>query len=404
MHHIGEGHWQARPHVTVNPRQLSAFALGWHQRGLATVVRMTILRRCPQTPIAPDLGTYGHVATSPCAPSRPPPRHMRIRHCALSPGFSCPRFSPLRRPLSSPPAPATPHLPPPRALPELLPAVLPIYPDLAAGIELERLPLWASLLGLLAANAVGLALVLAMLRGLQDASEPLTVVKVQVAMLERRPQLQAKLRELSSMIEVGQQGAWLILEEAILQLLQHQSHIEYASVSQQQLTSKKRAYTVFGQMSAEEAAKANREEAMVRHMGETTDEEGDDFSVGALLGGIMDGLGMRSHPAKEVMVVTLLLATRGRLNIEEKVTDWPQLRHALQQLTGLSSDRIMAIELLWTPRKNTDYLTRQQLERDYPDLVLLGKSGTSSGGGAGGGVGSSGGSDGSGSESDSGQM
>lgn len=55
-----------------------------------------------------------------------------------------------------------------------------LYPDLAAGIDLEALPLWASFMGLLAANVAGLALAIALLRNLQDASELLTVVKVQV--------------------------------------------------------------------------------------------------------------------------------------------------------------------------------------------------------------------------------
>ncbi|KXZ45681.1 hypothetical protein GPECTOR_52g9 [Gonium pectorale] len=262
------------------------------------------------------------------------------------------------------------------------------YPDLAAGLDLEALPLWASLLGLLAANVAGLALTLAVLRGLQDASEPLTVVKVQVAMLERRPQLQSKLAELSSMIQVGQQGSWLILEEAVLQLLQHQGTIAYGSVSREQLSSKKRAYTAFGEIAEAEAAKANREEAVVRHMGETMDEDGAPPSArrggaGGLLDGIMDGLGLGAPPAKELMIVTLVVAARGQLNIQDEVSDWPGLRHTLQQLTGLSSDRIMALELLWTPRKETDYLTRSQLERDYPELRPLGpksNSGSSSAG------------------------
>ncbi len=55
-----------------------------------------------------------------------------------------------------------------------------------------------------------------------------------------------------------------------------------------------------------------------------------------------------------------------------QVTDWPSLRHALQQVTGVSSDRVMAVELLWTPRNESDYLTRAQLEMDYPELVPFG--------------------------------
>ncbi len=41
-------------------------------------------------------------------------------------------------------------------------------------------------------------------------------------------------------------------------------------------------------------------------------------------------------------------------------------------MTGLSSDKIMAVELLWTPKSESDYLTIPQLETDYPDLVPLG--------------------------------
>ncbi|GLC35138.1 hypothetical protein PLESTB_000558300 [Pleodorina starrii] len=259
--------------------------------------------------------------------------------------------------------------------PPLLVGDILAYPDLAAGIDLEALPLWASLLGLLAANLAGLALTIAVIRNLQDSGEPLTVVKVQVAMLERRPQLQSKLRELSSMIQVGQQGAWLILEEAILQLLQHQGTIAYASVTTEQLASKKRAYTVFGEIAEAEAAKANSEEAVVRHMGETSDEEDGRPDGGGLFGGLMGGLGLGpSKPVKELTVITLVLAARGKLDIPGKVSDWPSLRHALQQVTGLSSDRIMAVELLWTPRDETDYLTRAQLEKDYPNLVPFGSA------------------------------
>ena len=40
----------------------------------------------------------------------------------------------------------------------------------------------------------------------------------------------------------------------------------------------------------------------------------------------------------------------------------------LQSLGALSSDRIMAIELLWTPRERGAFLTRQQMLEDYAEL------------------------------------
>ncbi|KAG2498639.1 hypothetical protein HYH03_003386 [Edaphochlamys debaryana] len=299
------------------------------------------------------------------------PMSLRIRARTPAPGG--PLFAlPWAAADPSPAAAAAVASRPPLLIGDML-----AYPDLAAGLDLEALPLPVSLLGLAVANLAGLALTIAVLRNLQDGSEPVSVVKVQVALLERRPQLQSKLAELNSMIQVGQQGTWLILEEAIMEVLNHQSRIAYGSVSSEELTSKKQAYTLFGSLAETEARKARREEMVVRHIGETTDEDeapgGDDG--GGLLGGMLRGLADRfaAHPAKELTIVTLVVAVRGRFGFHgADINDWAGLRGVLQQLTGLSSDKIMAIELLWTPQRETDYLTRAQLENDYPGLLPMG--------------------------------
>ncbi len=54
-----------------------------------------------------------------------------------------------------------------------------------------------------------------------------------------------------------------------------------------------------------------------------------------------------------------------------QVTSWGDVQHVLTQLGGLSSDRIMAIELLWTPHDEGYFLTRDQVTEGYPELVPL---------------------------------
>lgn len=57
----------------------------------------------------------------------------------------------------------------------------------------------------------------------------------------------------------------------------------------------------------------------------------------------------------------------------------PPTRHApslplpppAQALGGLSSDRIMAIELLWTPHDGEGVLTKGEMLQDYPNLHAL---------------------------------
>ena len=44
-----------------------------------------------------------------------------------------------------------------------------------------------------------------------------------------------------------------------------------------------------------------------------------------------------------------------------QVHSWGDLRHCMQQLCGLSSDKLMAVELLWTPQDEGDFLTREQV-------------------------------------------
>lgn len=47
------------------------------------------------------------------------------------------------------------------------------------------------------------------------------------------------------------------------------------------------------------------------------------------------------------------------------------LKQALQQLGGVSNDRLLALEVLWTPQAEGDVLTNEDVVVQYPDLKLV---------------------------------
>lgn len=53
------------------------------------------------------------------------------------------------------------------------------------------------------------------------------------------------------------------------------------------------------------------------------------------------------------------------------MNSWGDVASVLQRLSGLSSDRIMAVELLWTRRERGAFLTRRRTVRDYEQLVPI---------------------------------
>ncbi|KAL6146739.1 hypothetical protein ACLB2K_057416 [Fragaria x ananassa] len=70
---------------------------------------------------------------------------------------------------------------------------------------------------------------------------------------------------------------------------------------------------------------------------------------------------------KEYTVVTILVATDGVLKLPT-INGTRDLTKALQKLGAISSSKIMAVEVLWTPQQENDTLTQRELLKGYPDL------------------------------------
>lgn len=79
----------------------------------------------------------------------------------------------------------------------------------------------------------------------------------------------------------------------------------------------------------------------------------------------VDGDGM-----SEMIVVTLIAAVDGKLTPGDMQSQ-DDLQSNLDLLGSIPSDRLLALEVLWTPQDENDYFTREELVTDYPTLNML---------------------------------
>ena len=80
--------------------------------------------------------------------------------------------------------------------------------------------------------------------------------------------------------------------------------------------------------------------------------------------------GSPSAPVSELIVVTILVASEGRVKLP-KVTSRLELKEALATLGALRAADVLAVEVLWTPEEEGDYFTTDDLAQDYPLLNTL---------------------------------
>jgi uncharacterized membrane protein len=74
--------------------------------------------------------------------------------------------------------------------------------------------------------------------------------------------------------------------------------------------------------------------------------------------------------ASELIVVTVIAAIDGKVT-PAPVNDQQGLKETLGVLGSVPADRLLALEVLWTPQDEDDYYTKDELVTDYPTLNML---------------------------------
>lgn len=195
-------------------------------------------------------------------------------------------------------------------------------------------------------------------------SSTISVAKLQVGLLAGARELQADLNRIAQKADTSSTtGLAEVLQETSLALLRHPEYWIYGGSSVQQ-SRLEAAEVQFNRLALTERSKFS---------GETLSNVNNQLKQAPTAGQLTAAKGGALAEAQgpgEYIVVTLLVGSQGNLQLP-KVNSSAEMRQALQQLGGVSSDRLLALEVLWTPQAEGDVLTSEDLLVGYPDLKLI---------------------------------
>lgn len=194
------------------------------------------------------------------------------------------------------------------------------------------------------------------------ANPSVSLVRLQVGLLAEARSLQADLNRLAQTADTGSpEGLTQVLQETSLALLRHPEYWTYASGDSQQ-SRLQAAEAQFNRLALSERSKFEEETLsnVNRQLRQAEQKALPETESSQLL----------TQAPGEYIVVTLLVAAQGNLQLPE-IHSADNLRQALSQLGGVSSDRLLALEVLWTPQAEGDTLTSEDIITAYPNLKLI---------------------------------
>ncbi|MFN3179527.1 MAG: DUF1517 domain-containing protein [Thermus sp.] len=247
-------------------------------------------------------------------------------------------YAPTPPPMSPGPAPVFPSPAP------SYPGPVVVYPG--GGGSLGIVPILV-LLGLVLVTAY-------MVRGLRQAGEGPTasVARLRLALLSR-PQVQRALRHLAEEADTASaKGLADLVDEAALLLLKEEPAWRFGDY-QVTAGSEEEALARFDAWMLEERSKYQE---TFRHF------EGKKLAV--------EDYQAQMEPGGRYLVVSLILAERRFLPPQSPLTR-SRARQALMDLAGSSSFTLLAAYLSWTPEREGEALTEEELLLLYPELAKL---------------------------------
>ncbi|MBW4658205.1 MAG: DUF1517 domain-containing protein [Drouetiella hepatica Uher 2000/2452] len=194
-----------------------------------------------------------------------------------------------------------------------------------------------------------------------SAAPAVSVAKVQVGLLSEARSLQADLNSIANRADTNTPaGLAQVLQESTLALMRHPEYWIYAGGETQQ-TKLEAAENQFNRLALAERSKFTAETLSNVNNVLKQAEPALPAAGGALVETAAPG---------EYIVVTMLVATQGKL-VLPTINSTQDLRQALGQIGAVSSDNLMAVEILWTPQAEGDTLSSDDVVAEYPNLKLI---------------------------------
>jgi uncharacterized membrane protein len=174
--------------------------------------------------------------------------------------------------------------------------------------------------------------------------------------------LQAELNQIAMKANTGNSaGLTKLLQETTLSILRHPEYWVYAG-SESKQAKLESAEVEFNRMILTERSKVTGE-TLSNVAGELKQQDKSAIAV-------VPAGDLAQADTGEYIVVTLVVGTEGKLNLP-KIDNESELRTALNVMGAVSSDRLLAVEVLWTPQASGESLNRDEMTADYPTLKLV---------------------------------
>lgn len=191
---------------------------------------------------------------------------------------------------------------------------------------------------------------------------PVSLTRLQVGLLAQARGLQTDLDKIAQTANTGStEGLDLVLQETVLALLRHPEYWAYAS-SETQQTRLEAAEEKFNRLALAERSKLQAETLSNVNQQLRAPQKP--------LPGAQGGQITTTEAPGEYIIVTVLVAAQGNLKVPE-VNSSENLHQALNQLGAVSSEQLLALEVLWEPQAEGDTLTSEELVSEYPGLKLI---------------------------------
>ncbi len=186
---------------------------------------------------------------------------------------------------------------------------------------------------------------------------PVTMIQLQIGLLAAAKELQEDLRILATSSNTNTPaGLQKVLQESTLSLLRQPHLWVYANLESGSVPFNS-AETTFNRLSITERSKL-KAELTSNVSGQIFSEKNLEAKVG------------EASPTNEYIAVTILVASRTRLVLNEIATN-DQLNENLRILGSISSEDLMALEIIWQPEGQGEVLSNEDLVLAYPNLKHL---------------------------------
>ncbi|NDJ18867.1 DUF1517 domain-containing protein [Myxacorys almedinensis] len=197
-----------------------------------------------------------------------------------------------------------------------------------------------------------------------DSNPSVSVAKVQVGLLAQARSLQTDLDRIAQRADTdSSEGLAQVLQETTLSLLRHPEYWVYAA-SESRQARLQAAGAEFNRLALSERSKFTAE---------TLSNVNDQLKQGSKDSGaltVAEKGGELAEAPGEYILVTLLVGTQSKLQLPA-INSSDDVKRALSQLGSISSDQLLALEVLWTPQAEGDVLTRDDVLAEYPSLKLV---------------------------------